>query len=188
MKSLAEAQAQLLADWATRLDTFTYYNILALTPAATPDEIQSAFHAFCTRFHPDKHRGRTEAERATVARIFRRGAEAYRILSDADSRARYDAGLGRGETRASMAVRGAVADPRASVAPKAMRLEDTVRNPAARQFARRAEELARLGDRPQAKLQLSLAMNMDPRNEALEAFQRTLLEGTGATQRPPPVK
>lgn len=188
MKTLAEAQSELLADWAQRLDSFTYYNILAVAPSATPDEVQNAFHAFCTRFHPDKHRGRAESERTTVARIFRRGAEAYRILSDPDSRARYDAGLGRGEARASMAVRGAVADPRASVAPKAMRLEDTVRNPAARQFARRAEELARLGDRPQAKLQLSLAMNMDPKNEALEAFHRSLLEGAGATQRPPPVK
>lgn len=183
------SQVEVLNDWVSRLDTFTYYDVLDLPPFATPDEIQAGFHAFCTRFHPDRHRGRPDDERATVARIFRRGAEAYRILSDADARARYDAGLTRGETRASMAVRGAVADPRASVAPKAVRLEDAVRNPAARQFARRAEELARLGDRPQAKLQLSLAMNMDPKNEALEAFQRTLLEGAPpSTQRPPPVR
>lgn len=187
--SAPASDSLVISDWGARLDSFTYYDVLDLPPFATPDEVQVGFHAFCTRFHPDRHRRRAEAERVVIGRIFRRGAEAYRILSDPDARARYDMGLSRGETRASIAVRGAVADPRASVAPKPVRLEDAVRNPAARPFARRAEELALLGDRPQAKLQLSLAMNMDPKNEVLEAFQKTLLEAQpGSTQRPPPVR
>jgi len=44
----------------------------------------------------------------------------------------------------------------------------------ARPFARRAEELAKKGDWKQAKLQLSLAKNYEPDNEALALFLKDL--------------
>jgi hypothetical protein len=53
-------------------------------------------------------------------------------------------------------------------------LEDSVRSPSARPFARRAEELIGKGDLRQAKLQLVMANHMDPDNEALETALRDL--------------
>ena len=44
----------------------------------------------------------------------------------------------------------------------------------ARQFARRAEELAKAGDFKQAKLQLTMARHYEPNNEALERFVKEL--------------
>ena len=49
-----------------------------------------------------------------------------------------------------------------------------VRTPSARPFARRAEELVSKGDLPQAKLQLALAVRIDPGNDALEDYLRAL--------------
>ena len=46
----------------------------------------------------------------------------------------------------------------------------------ARNFVRRAEELAKRGDVGQAKLQIKLALNMDPGNPALLEFERSLIK------------
>ena len=53
-------------------------------------------------------------------------------------------------------------------------LEDCVRSPSAKPFARRAQELVASGDLRQAKLQLSLASFKDPDNESLNAAMRDL--------------
>ena len=168
------------------LDELDYYELLGLERGAQADGVRNGFHRFAQLHHPDRHTHSPLDVRMEAQKWFRRGTEAYRILSDPDSRTRYDDGLTRGEVRATMSVRGASLEARASVAPKPVRLEDAVRNPAARPFARRAEELSKTGDRAQAKLQLSLAMNMDPKNEALEAFLRTLENAPVSSVRPPP--
>ena len=49
-----------LGDWIARLDELNYYDVLDLPPFATQDEVQAGFHVFCTRFHPDRHRARTD--------------------------------------------------------------------------------------------------------------------------------
>jgi hypothetical protein len=50
------------------------------------------------------------------------------------------------------------------------RLEDHVRSVRARPFAQEAETLAKKREFGKAKLQLQLAMNMDPDNPVLEAY------------------
>ena len=44
----------------------------------------------------------------------------------------------------------------------------------ARPFAQQAEALAKKGEHGKAKLQLKLALNFDPKNEALEAYMKEL--------------
>jgi curved DNA-binding protein CbpA len=164
---------QILA-WLEALDELTYYDLFAVSPDATPDEIQAAFHAFCDTFHPDRHVTRTEEERVALGTIFKRGTEAYAVLSDDAMRGHYDAQL---------AVLTNSAPPRISLSPHsrpppsrgpgaAVPLEEQVRTPSARPFARRADELLRAGDVRQAKLQLVMANHMDPDNPALEAALR----------------
>lgn len=144
-----------------RLDLLDYYTLLGLEPTATPDEVRRAFHAFALRFHPDNHMGGDDAKLARATQIFRRGAEAYRVLLDPQTRARYDAGLregklrleaGEGEERLSRASR-----PSQKLSRKA------------HTFFRKAEQAIRREDWPAAKLNLKIALQHDPGSELIEA-------------------
>jgi len=62
-----------------------YYEILGVPRDATEEEIKKAYRKAAFRHHPDRNRGDKEAEER-----FKEIAEAYRVLSDPEKRARYD--------------------------------------------------------------------------------------------------
>ncbi len=179
--------------WLAVIDQVSYYELLGVAQAAGQDEIRRAYHGFAATFHPDSHGVRPAEERAAIHRIFTRGTEAYRVLSDSALRSRYDeqrAGpshdtrlAGGSNLGASMSQRPAAAAPapppssrsvsgvpQAAGSKPAGRLEEHVRNSRARPFAQQAEALAKKLEFGKAKLQLKLAMNMDPNNPALESY------------------
>ncbi len=126
-----------------------------------------------TTFHPDRHVARSDEERAAVSAVFKRGTEAYLVLSDDGMRGRYDEQLlAKGADRALRTLAHSRPPSKQSVGPK--KLEDAAHSAAARPFVRRAEELMAAGDFRQAKLQLVMANHMEPGNEALESALRTL--------------
>jgi curved DNA-binding protein CbpA len=174
--------------WLRVLDDLTYYELFAIAQDAGPDDVRRAFHEFCDAFHPDRHVARSDDERAALSTIFKRGTEAYLVLSDSGLRGRYDEQLVAGGAAHPTRISLAHSRPpsRQSLGPQ--KLEDLARSPAARPFARRAEELTEAGDFQQAKLQLVMANHMDPGNEALEAALRKveakLAERKGAGPRP----
>ena len=155
--------------WVEALDDLSYYELFGLEAAATADDIQAAFHVFCETFHPDGHMDRDEGEQRALTTIFKRGTEAYAVLVDPVLRAQYDTQL---------AAKATPHPPRLSFSPLsrfpsrgpsgAVPLDDAVRSPSAKPFARRAEELMGKGDLRQAKLQLVMANHMDPGNAVLE--------------------
>ncbi len=63
------------------------YELLGVKPAASEDEIRTAYRKLAKRYHPDLNPGNKEAE----AR-FKEISSAYDILSDKDKRARFDRG------------------------------------------------------------------------------------------------
>lgn len=67
-----------------------YYKILGVSRKATLKEIKKAYREQALQWHPDKHTGEDEKERAE--KQFQLVAEAYEILSDGDKRAAYDRG------------------------------------------------------------------------------------------------
>jgi curved DNA-binding protein CbpA len=158
--------------WLEILDELTYYDLFGVRPDASADEIQAAFHVFCDTFHPDRHTSRGADEREAVGTVFKRGAEAYAVLCDDHLRGQYDEQLTvlhrtpRPPPRISFSP---LSRPPSMRAPANATLEDSVRSPSARPFARRAEELLLKGDLRQAKLQLVMANHMDPENPALSA-------------------
>jgi curved DNA-binding protein CbpA len=146
-----------------RLDQLDYYTLLGAHAAATADELRAAFHAFARRYHPDRHAAAGEETMARAARIYRRGAEAYRVLSDPELRRRYDAQLARGKVRF---------DPEDAPECRPQRSASgavVLRSPAARPFYLKAEQALRTGDLKQARLNLQLALRHEGDNAALAA-------------------
>jgi DnaJ-class molecular chaperone len=159
--------------WVRVLDELTYYELFAIPDDVGPDDVRHAFHEFCDTFHPDRHVARSDEERAAVSAVFKRGTEAYLVLSDDGMRGRYDEQLlAKGTDRPLRTLAHSRPPSKQSVGPK--KLEDSAHSAAARPFVRRAEELMAAGDFRQAKLQLVMANHMEPGNEALESALRAL--------------
>lgn len=173
-----------IRQWLAMLDSISYYELFRVSPDATPDAIRDGFHAFAESFHPDVHHWRHPTEQAALSYIFKRGTEAYRVLSDPQLRVRYDEAVKSGILRPESLIVDADGPRSMSIAPGGVggstRLSDKVRTPGARPFVLRVEELAKKGDPQQAKLQLVMAMHMDPKNPALEAYGKELDEAIKA--------
>jgi DnaJ family protein C protein 3 len=67
-----------------------YYKILGVSRRASAKEIKKAYREQALQWHPDKHTGEEEKEKAE--KQFQLVAEAYEILSDEEKRAAYDRG------------------------------------------------------------------------------------------------
>ena len=74
-----------------------YFDILDVGRAAAPETIKEAYHSLARRFHPDRFHQSDQALRVRIEATFARIAQAYETLSDASSRAVYEARL-RGKT------------------------------------------------------------------------------------------
>lgn len=64
-----------------------YYDLLGVSPSATPGEIKKAYRKMALKYHPDKNEGNPEAEEK-----FKQIASAYEILADEEKRKLYDKG------------------------------------------------------------------------------------------------
>ncbi|EPR79712.1 DNAJ heat shock protein [Spraguea lophii 42_110] len=67
-----------------------YYKILGLDKSASEEEIKRAYNKLALRYHPDKHRNKSEAEKKNLEKKFIEVREAYETLSDKEKRKQYD--------------------------------------------------------------------------------------------------
>ena len=66
-------------------DKRDYYEVLGVSKSATDDELKKAYRKLAKQYHPDVNPNNPEAEAK-----FKEAGEAYQILSNPDSRAKYD--------------------------------------------------------------------------------------------------
>uniref|UniRef100_A0AAV1TWV0 J domain-containing protein n=1 Tax=Peronospora matthiolae TaxID=2874970 RepID=A0AAV1TWV0_9STRA len=70
-----------------------YYKILNVAQNATDVEIKKSYKKMALKFHPDRHAGKSEEQKAEAEAAFKDVGEAYAVLSDAQKRQRYDSGV-----------------------------------------------------------------------------------------------
>ncbi|HUS46071.1 MAG TPA: molecular chaperone DnaJ [Phycisphaerae bacterium] len=66
-------------------DEQDYYRVLGVPRSASPEQIKRAYRSLALKYHPDRNPDDAEAEAQ-----FKKGAEAYEVLSDPQKRRRYD--------------------------------------------------------------------------------------------------
>lgn len=68
------------------------YKLLKITPDASERDIKKAYRRAALEWHPDKQTGKTDEEKVHAEKKFKDISNAYAVLSDAQKKARYDAG------------------------------------------------------------------------------------------------
>jgi len=147
------------------LDQLDYYTLLQVGDDASTAEIKSAFRKFARKYHPDRFAGATHDKVDQAARIYRRGSEAFQVLSDPKSRAAYDAALRRGQLRLTAeeqakASAGDVETPKKKNSP--------IQSPQAINYFKKGIAAAHKGDWKAAWRYLKQAMDAEPGNEFIE--------------------
>jgi curved DNA-binding protein CbpA len=145
---------------ARALDELDYYALLGIAQDANVDEIKAGFRAFARRYHPDRFV--VDPERAAKAmRVYQRGTEAYRVLTNLEQRRLYDEQRSRGQLRLDPAT------ARRSARPSGAAGQRDSCAPRARPFLAKAEQALKTKDYQQAKLNLQIALQHDASNVGL---------------------
>lgn len=147
------------------LDGLDYYTLLGVDDEASIAQVKQAFRKFARKYHPDRFSGSSaeKVERATA--IYRRGSEAYQVLTDPPARAAYDAALARGELRLTSEARDRATGPK----PSAPRAQHPVRSAQARTLFEEAVDASKRQDWDLAYRTLRTACELEPGNPFLEA-------------------
>jgi curved DNA-binding protein CbpA len=142
------------------LDTLPYHVFLGVLEHTQGDDLRTAFHARAQLLHPDQFYELDDAElRGKIYAVYKRVTEAYRVLSDPAERKQYESQRQAGGVRL---------DRTSRTVPTLRRPEDAVTHPQARKYFLLAVEQERRGDRKGARLNLQLALQMDPANPVLK--------------------
>lgn len=166
-------EAATFIAWAESLPTLSYYAILRVAPDAGPAQVKAAFHSFALRAHPDRYVDMEDAEVArAAAEVFKRGVEAYNVLSKPDLRAKYDKGLAAGKLRFDPDALPSQPPP----PPKGKSIEECATTPKGKQIAAKADRLISIGKLEDARIQLVNAIQEEPFNEELQERLTMLYE------------
>lgn len=152
-----------------KLDKLDYYTLLGVHDDSTIPEIKAAFRVFARRYHPDRFAGKDAAKVEQAARIYRRGSEAYSVLTDRESRLAYDEALEKGELRFTADVRErAQREAAAAQAQMQKPKGPPIRSLEAKTYFQRAVALSKKRDYQGAWKALKAADKAEPNNPFLQ--------------------
>jgi len=160
------------------LDKSSYYVILGVPTNVGAEALQQAFHAFALEYHPDRYVADAPEMAELTAMVFKRGSEAFAILSNVALRAEYDEGLRHGLLRL---VEGELdkAKEREAAKNRPRTLEELATTTKAKDLARKADRLIALQKFEEARVVLTDAVQDDHENDALRARLTALYTAGG---------
>ncbi len=158
------ASTRALEQRLAMIEEQSYYEILRVPSGAPVADIKAAFHEFALDVHPDRFVDGSPEEASVAAEIFKRGVEAYKVLSNPKTRSTYDHGLLDGVLRH---VEGQ-APAAAPVVARTLSLEEVAVSPRAKQHALRADRFIAAGRLDDARVALVSAIQEDYDNEDLK--------------------
>lgn len=143
------------------LEDLDYYTLLGVADSADARELKSAFRRFARRYHPDRFAGAPEekVERATA--IYRRGSEAFSVLTDERTRLVYDESLAGGKLRLTAEDLDRATKPEV-VEPKKPELP--ISSPQAISYYKEGIAAAHVGEWQRSWRLLRLAHELEPDN------------------------
>lgn len=165
------ASPESFRHWVTSAEKKSYYEILRVESAAGAPAIKQAFHDFALAYHPDRYAEEAPDVAAASAEVFKRGVEAYRVLSRPELRARYDRELTKGKKR--LDEKSVEEKPER---PQGKTLEMVAKTRGAKAFAIKADRLLSIGKLEDARLQLVNACQQEPDNTELEERLKLIYE------------
>jgi curved DNA-binding protein CbpA len=158
------------------LDLLSYYAFLGVTPQATAGHIQEAFYRRAEKLHPDRFFNLSDLElRNQIYEVYKRVAEAYRVLGDAAARKEYDEGLGQGQFRL-------IRQDREGVNLK--QPDEGIESPQAKRFFRLGLDALHARDLKGAHMNFTFALSMEPANATIKAQVADLEAKLGLKKRP----
>jgi curved DNA-binding protein CbpA len=149
------------------LEALDYYSLLSVETSAGPDEVRRAFHRFAAKYHPDRFlsAGASASKVERANQIYRRGAEAYKVLTDVRRRKLYDVQLSQGKMRFDALAEAPPPEP-----AQLNKWPIKVKSPMARPFATKAEQAFKAGDWGTCKVNLRMALSKDAGNAQIAAL------------------
>lgn len=162
-QSLPRLLEQIHAD----LDALSYYNLLGIPLGADEETLRSAFHARALILHPDRYTHPAEQDiRDKAAALYKRIAEAMRVLSDPATRRDYDALLAAGTVRYSAEAAEALRRKNASSSPED---RSVIISPQAAQFYNMGKRELRRQEFSLAVRYLEQAHSLEPASAKIRA-------------------
>ncbi len=159
----AETKQEIIT-LAKTIDAMDYYQILKVRKRAFTQDIKTAYFNQSRRFHPDKFYNEDPRLVEMVNKIFKRVCEAYKVLSDQDKRATYTKAIsgddGQKYIRYNPKLYARLA--------KADKPEDEGQTPMGKKYYQMAQTGIRNKDYKSAKINLQLAIKMEPSNQTFK--------------------
>jgi curved DNA-binding protein CbpA len=149
------------------LDGLDYYTLLGAEEDASSRDIKRAFKRFARKYHPDVYVDAPAEKRERASEIYRRGSEAFQVLTDKKYREAYDKVLSSGKALRLTPEEMDRAHAPEPTAPPEKKRSHPVTSPAARAYFDKAVVASKAKDWRTAWRALSAALELEPDNAFL---------------------
>jgi CheY-like chemotaxis protein len=161
-----QAFAKKVAQIHEKLDSVDYYKLLQVSRNGTANAIKEAYFSCSMEFHPDRFMRLENLElKAQIYDIFKRMSEAFKVLINPESRARYDDNLS-GSPNAENLRLSEPTSGRSTGTPKDPTADAA--SAAGKKYLHYAILAQSEGKYRSARMYLSMALQYEPDNEALQ--------------------
>ncbi len=158
------------------LERRSYYDFLGVPRGATAKQIQDAFYVRAEKLHPDRFFSLSDLElRNKIYEVYKRVAEAYRVLESPAARKEYDEGLAQGQVRLLKQEREGL---------NLKQPDEGIAHPQAKRFFRLGLDALHAKDLKGAYMNFGFALSMEPGNKVIQQQVADLEQKLGVKKRP----